>query len=87
MDGKLPEISVLDSKCLMAEKFGILFTPAGILAPKNGYAVHALNLGLNPLSLPTLCSPAQAVATNHVIESRQPSPKGLPAGYLIVLTR
>jgi hypothetical protein len=48
MDGKLPEISVLDSKCLMAGEFGILFTRALILAPKNGYAVRALDLGLNP---------------------------------------
>ena len=47
MDGKLPEISVLDSKCLMAEEFGILFTQAGILTPKNSYAVRALNLGRN----------------------------------------
>ena len=48
MDGKLPEIFVLDSKCLMAGEFGILFTPAKILTPENGYAVRALNLGLNP---------------------------------------
>ncbi len=47
MDDKLPEILVLNSKCLMAEKFGILFTRVRILAPKNGYAVRALNLGLN----------------------------------------
>lgn len=48
MDGKLPEISVLDSKCLMAGEFGILFTQEAILTPRNGYAVGALNLGLNP---------------------------------------
>ena len=47
MDDKLPEILVLNSKCLMAEKFGILLTRVRILAPKNGYAVRALNLGLN----------------------------------------
>ena len=47
-DSKLPEISVLGSKCLMAGEFGILFTPAEILTPENGYAVRALNLGLNP---------------------------------------
>ena len=47
-DGKLPEISVLDSKCLMAGEFGILFTQAPILTPENGYAVRALNLGSNP---------------------------------------
>lgn len=48
MDDKLPEILVLNSKCLMAEKFGILFTQVRILAPKNGYAVRALIPGLNP---------------------------------------
>ena len=48
MDGKLPEISVLDSKCLMAGEFGILFTRAEILTSGNGYAVRALDLGLNP---------------------------------------
>ena len=48
MDGKLPEISVLDSKCLMAEEFGTLFTRARILTSGNGYAVRALDLGLNP---------------------------------------
>ena len=34
MDGKLPEISVLDSKCLMAGKFGTLFTLVEILAER-----------------------------------------------------
>ncbi len=48
MDGKLPEISVLDSNCLMAGEFGILFTRAEILTSGNGYAVRALDLGLNP---------------------------------------
>jgi len=48
MDGKLPEISVLDSKCLMAEEFEILFARAEILAPQNSYAVRALDLRRNP---------------------------------------
>jgi len=55
MDDKLPEISVLDSKCLMAEEFEILFARAGILAPQNGYAVRALDLGLNPCLYPHCC--------------------------------
>lgn len=48
MDGKLLEISVLDSKCLMAEEFEIFFALLEILAPHNGYAVGALNNWLNP---------------------------------------
>ena len=62
MDGKLPEIFVLDSKCLMAGEFEILFTQMGILTPRNGYAVRALNLGLNPEAFRALgnCKTASA---------------------------
>ena len=62
MDDKLPEILVLNSKCLMAEKFGILFTRVRILAPKNGYAVRALHPRAEPRGFP-LNTGNQASAT------------------------
>jgi hypothetical protein len=42
-DGELPEISVLDSDCLMAEKFGIFLAPGAILS-----SGVSLDLGVNP---------------------------------------
>lgn len=62
MDGKLPEISVLDSKCLMAGEFGILFTRAKILAHRNGYAVRALHPRAEPRGLPRIWSQGLFVA-------------------------
>ena len=51
MDGKLPEISVLDSECLMAEEFGTLFALVEVLALWNGVAPFALSTPRLPAHL------------------------------------
>jgi len=68
-DGELPEIFVLDSECLMAGEFGVLFAMGQILASGD-----SLDLGLNPEACvrQMLAEPAAREAFSAFIEKRRP---------------